>query len=363
MKSVNYLYNISRYCLGALFIFSGVAKSINPFGLSIQLGEYFTALGLEVLRPASAVGAIAMCAAELLLGLLLVTGLWRRAAAWVTVAAMTFFTSLTLWIALENPVSDCGCFGDLLKLSNWATFWKNIAFLPFTIVLWRGRNRQSEQKRAWYVWLLVPVSCFLAVYCYYGLPLLDATPFKVGVNIPAAMSIPDGAPRAEYHTTLIYRNLVSGKEREFEIDDTTWQDQSQWQFVDSKIHAITQGYEPPIKSMPMIESGMDVSSEVLGDVTPLLIFVTTEPDVLDLTLLESLVRKMRALGGRAILLSSSQREGQSLDGLRELLGDYTLIRTMIQNYRGGALLIENGTIQHKWAMSQLSDKTELNRCL
>lgn len=328
-----------------LFVFSGVAKSLNPFGLSIQIGDYLTAFGLDSLKVLSSVGAVLLPSLELLLGVMIALNLSRRVAGWGVLLSMTFFTGLTLWIALTNPVSDCGCFGDLLKLTNWETFFKNIVLLPFAIIYFRGREQGCSSGWKWY-FIAVPFSFALAIYSTFNLPLVDATPFKVGVNVIQAMSVPEGAPRDEVRTVLVYRGKADGVEREFEIDDPQWQDESKWEYVDTRTQIVAEGYKPAIKSLPMINlEGEDVARDVLLQRGKVVLVVTNHPDRVDLRAAAAFVVEQ---GARGVLLTSVSLDAlERVEGLEYYNSDYSVINTVMQYGDGGLVILDDGVIVEK----------------
>lgn len=344
MKS-KLFYNISRWTLAVVFMFSGLAKSINPFGLSIQLGDYLNVMNLGWFKPLVPLGAIMLPSVELLLGIMLLVALSRRVAAWGVLLAMSFFTALTLWIALYNPVSDCGCFGDILKLTNWETFIKNIILLPMSVVVFRMRGVGKSSTNMLYI-AAIPLSFALSIYTWFNLPLIDATPFKIGTNLLQGISTPPGAPQTEYETILIYKNLSDNSLHEFSLDDTRWQDTTKWAYVDSRSRVIKEGYVPPIKSLPMLDqNSRDVANEILASGGALTIIVTNDPQEINV---ESALR----LGGRVILLTSINTGLP--DRIEHYTSDYSVISTIIQNYAGGALILENGVIVEKKSLRELS---------
>lgn len=348
MKSKKLLYNLSRWLMALLFVFSGVAKSLNPFGLSVQLGDYLTAFGLSSLKVLAATGAVLLPSLEMLLGVMVAMNLGRRVARWGVLLSMCFFTGLTLWIALTNPVSDCGCFGDLLKLTNWETFFKNVVLLPFAVIyFWLSANDQSGRKSGWRWYLIaVPISFALALYSSFNLPLVDATPFKVGVNVLDAMTIPQGAARDEVRTILIYRNKADGTEREFDINDLEWQDDSKWEYVDTRTQVVTEGYRPAIKSLPMINvAGEDVSTDVLSYPGRVVLLVTNHAGRVNMEALSSFVQSNNARG--VMLTSESLGSWARVDGVECYNSDYSVISTVVQHYDGGVVILENGVIVDK----------------
>lgn len=343
----------ARYSLAALFIFSGASKAIDTFGLSVKLGEYLSAFGLGGWQPLAPVGAILLPSVELLIGLLLLTRTTPRIAAWGVFLAMSFFTPLTLWIALTNPVSDCGCFGDLLRLSNWATFWKNLLFWPLSFVLFLNRNavqlpKPSIVRTVVSYLILIPLSLMLSLWSYSSLPLLDPTPFRIGVHIPSAMSVQENDAR----TLLVYRDKTNGELREFEIADTTWYDSSRWEYVDTR--TIGQSRAPEIQSLPMFDDRLDRSDEILGRRGYTLLFAVNAYDPACDSAMIALADYIGQYNGRSVALSAFPLpETLSRSGIECFGSDHTLLRTLIQHRTGGALLLHDGTIIGKWAMNRL----------
>lgn len=354
MKS-KLFYNVSRYLLAALFLFSGFAKGINPFGLSIEFGEYFSAMGLDFLRPLSTVSAFVLPAAEFLLGAMLFAGVFRRFCAFAASIFMGFFTLLTLWIAIFNPVTDCGCFGDLLVISNWTTFFKNILFSGFAAVLFIHRNvKMSEPKaRLWITAALAAVSIALPLYCYSTLPLIDATPYKIGVNILSKMG---GGQADAGHTTLLYRNLETGKTQKFEISDTTWYDESKWEFVDSQTTITEKGQTAAIGALFFFdEHNNDVAPDILAIKTRTTLFIVPAPEQLEPEERMAISRAARAAlaAGDSVCLLHSSASIPTIAGAKPLSADQTLLRTMIQHHNGGVMVLQNGTITEKHPLKSI----------
>lgn len=244
---MKFLRNFSRIITGIIFIFSGFVKVIDPLGSAYKFTDYFTALSLDFLIQGALVFAIIMSVAELIIGIALLFNLVPKLASWGLLLFMGFFTPLTLWLAAANPVSDCGCFGDALILTNWQTFYKNLIILAFTIIVFISRKKFKPLYNSFFQWSLgvgfVIVSTFLAIYCIRNLPVIDFRPYHIGANIPEGMLIPQDqkANKDIYESTFIYEK--DGKQQEFTPDklpDTTWK------FIDAKHVLLKEGYKPPI---------------------------------------------------------------------------------------------------------------------
>ena len=139
--------HVCRIVLGAVFLFSGLAKGIDPWGSALKVEEYLDAFGLGGLSAVAAPLAVVQCVAESAVGLMLLYGTGLRLASLFALLFMAFFTLLTLVIAVWNPLDDCGCFGNALKLSNWMTFAKNVVLLPVAAVVWRDAKRRLYSAR------------------------------------------------------------------------------------------------------------------------------------------------------------------------------------------------------------------------
>ena len=238
------LATLCRLLLAATFVVSGFTKVIDPWGTALKIDEYLSIYSLEWLEPAAMWFSIWLCGAEMMMGCMLLFKVRIRLISIFAFVSMIFFTVLTFLSATLIPVEDCGCFGEAIKLSPWATFVKNLVLLPLAVVVW-WRYRPDR------IFAFKPVEVFLTVFffvgtmsigvhCYRHLPLVDFLPYKVGTDILAAMDEAGPAAEAGDETVLVYRNLATGQLREFALDDTEWQDAAQWEWVDTR----TGGLEP-----------------------------------------------------------------------------------------------------------------------
>ena len=237
-RSLRILSEVCRLILGATFLLSGFTKVVDPWGTAIKINEYLSIYGFEFLEPGSMAFSIWLCGAEMMMGCMLLCKVRIRLVSIFALVSMLFFTGLTLLSATIIPVEDCGCFGEALKLTPWQTFFKNLVLLPMAAVVWyRYRHdrifafRRAEVVLTLFFFLL---TMGLGTWCYRHLPLMDFLPYKVGVNIYEAMHAP--APQAEEDAAvvLVYRNRITGAEREFTLDDPEWQDAATWEWVDTR---------------------------------------------------------------------------------------------------------------------------------
>ena len=220
---MNTFRSFSRIITGIVFIFSGFVKGVDPLGSTYKFTDYFNAFHLGFLEPVALPLAVFLSSTELVLGITLLIGYRMRVTAWVLLLFMSFFTILTLILALTNPVTDCGCFGDALILTNWQTFFKNIVLMIFVLVIFTGRFKYSTIRQPLTEWIVVAfffaATVIFSLYNYMHLPVLDFRPYSIGTNIREGMTIPEGAPEDVYSTELIYKNKKTGQEKSFTLEN------------------------------------------------------------------------------------------------------------------------------------------------
>ena len=269
--------SISRILLGLVFIFSGVVKSIDPLGTVYKIEDYLKAFGgfFTELLPMAEVAAWALIILELLLGVCMVLNIRTQWTAWVSLLFYFVMTPLTLYIALTNPVSDCGCFGDAVVLTNWQTFWKNVVLIILAIVLVACRK---HTRQLWSNWMEVVLSVLTIVaavafmtWTRLHLPLKDFRPYKVGNHLPTLMEYPDDAEPDVYEYSFVYEK--DGVEQTFTLENYPKGD-STWTFVRSNSKLIKKGYEPPIHDFEIINAeGEDLTWDILESEEPVTLVV------------------------------------------------------------------------------------------
>jgi uncharacterized membrane protein YphA (DoxX/SURF4 family) len=263
---IKVLAEFSRLLIGIVFIFSGFVKAVDPMGGAIKIGEYLTSFGLDKLEPLSVLLSFNLSAIEFVLGICMLLGVYRRYTAIWVLLFMSFMTPLTLYLALFDPVSDCGCFGDAIILSNWATFWKNIVLDALIIGLWLLQKRlYNSWLTSFPSWVLTItfslITIGVGIHSLNNLPFIDFRPYKIGNDILEGMELPEGAQRDQYRTTFIYSR--DGVEQEFELQDAPYND-STWTFVEQRTELIAKGEEPPIHDFSIITTeGDDLTYDIL----------------------------------------------------------------------------------------------------
>lgn len=359
-KTFNVLLQIACFLLGAVFVFSGFVKAIDPLGTTYKLEEYFRSFGgfFESFAGISFSLSILLSTIELLIGLSLLLRVQLKWASYGAFLFMLVMTPLTLYIAIKNPVSDCGCFGDALVISNWATFFKNLVLIIFSIPLLIYNNRVKSFFVCRTQLILLPAFLFtgigLSLYCYNHLPLIDFLPYKVGVNIPNAMTVPENAPIDKYETTFIYAK--NGIQKEFTLQNYPKGD-STWKFVDQKTVIVTEGYKAPIHDFSILnEHFEDITEQVLydtGSTYLLIMYDLKQSSPKGIAKSEALYQKSILTGASFYALTaSSDEEVLAFKSKNKVTypfckTDPTTLKTMIRA-NPGLLLIKNGTITGKW---------------
>ncbi len=266
---MKYVKVVSRIILGIVFIFSGFVKAVDPLGSAYKFADYFSAFKLGFLEFSALPLGVFLAVFELVLGITLILGYRRKTVYWILMWFMSFFTLLTFVLALSNPVSDCGCFGDALILTNWETFLKNVILMVFVLILYLQRKQEVETGLRYREWMVIIIffagaACF-SIWNYRHLPLLDFRPYDVGTVIQDEMEIPEGVPVDEYETTLIYKNKETGKSEEFSMENYP-RDTLVWEFESSDSKLVNKGYEPPIHDFAIMdEYGDDLADEILNN--------------------------------------------------------------------------------------------------
>jgi hypothetical protein len=330
-------------------------------GSAYKFHDYFLAFNLEFLDFLSLPLAILLCTIEFIAGFSVLTGLKQKTGIWLVMILMLIFTPLTLVLALTNPVSDCGCFGDAIVLTNWETFAKNIVVLAFTIILFTGRNQVRPVLRSSREWTILSSATVLfilfSIYNLIFLPVIDFLPYKTGTKIEDKMIIPEGVPSDEYETTFIYEK--DGVRKEFTIDDYPAND-STWIFVDQKSVLIKKGYVPPIHDFNLTSmNGEDMTQKILTQPGYSLLMISGKLEDSRDSHLEEGFKTGRYCIEKGIdfyiVTASGSDEVRSYDnGLAYCSADETTLKTMIRS-NPGYILLKDGTITGKWSWANLPD--------
>ncbi len=358
---INLLRHFSRILAGLLFLYSGFVKGIDPLGSAYKFNDYFEAFGLSFMMPISLSLSFFLSAAEFLLGAALITGLRMRVFAWLSLLFMSFFTILTFYLAIKNPVSDCGCFGDAIILTNWQTFYKNLIINIFVGFVFFQRE---HYKRLWssileYIMLAIIFVSFILFswYNYNHLPLIDYRPYKVGTHIPSAMLVPEGAAVDVYKTIFYYKNLKTGEVKEFNDKNYPWQDTLNWSFSSYESKLVSKGFEPTIHDFSLkTNSGIDTTEQILAAQGYTFFLVSYELDVANYNALVKADEFAIAAAKKGLgfyCLTSATAESIEAFKIKSnvhysfLSTDKIPLKTIVRS-NPGLVLIKGGTILANW---------------
>ncbi len=347
------MVNLSRLLLGAVLAVSGFVKAVDPKGLFYKLREYTVAFSLDAIPDAWVeLASLMLPAAEFVLGVLLVMGVYNRLVTRLVFVVFLLFTPFTLLVALWNPVQDCGCFGDALNMSNWTSFAKNVILLLLAMVVCIKHRLFVRKVRLSNRWMVAVSSLLFAVAVemvgVYDLPIVDFRPFAVGTDLRTATEdIP-----SEYK--VVYRLEKDGQTCEF--TDENYPD-STWRYLGSRSDVIRQGTPAKILDFVLLDDeGRDYAPDILADsgyVFMLVMHDVGNADESRVDIINDLYLYCTEHGIPFYAVTASDEDDVLLWGKRTgaeyqvLWADDIMLKTMIRA-NPGVMLLKDGTVAGKW---------------
>ncbi len=361
---MKYLVGVVRIFVGILFIISGFIKLNDPVGFSFKLEEYFSqgVLDLPFFTPYALAISILVVVVEVMVGVALIIGYRRKVTIWLLLAMIVFFTFLTFYSAYFNKVTDCGCFGDAIKLTPWESFTKDVVLLVLIIILYIGRKYITPFFKPQTVMAVLLASLLACIgYVYYvlnHLPVIDFRPYEIGKNIEEGMGVPEGAPKAIFEYRWKFN--VGGTE---EIVVTNGDYPSvDGEFVDVETEEIQAGYEPPVHDFTIEQEGENYAASLLQE--PKLVMIIAydlRKSNLDVfTEIKKTADEAIENGYKVIGMSASGPDQTNLLIKEYNLGfdfyftDETTLKTIVRS-NPGVLVLEQGTIKQKVHYNDLED--------
>ena len=329
---MRFLRGLCRVLFALTFIVSGILKLLDPVGTGLIMKEYLDFMNLDFLMNAAIPLGMALSTLEFTIGICVLSGLRIRIIAWVALVLVAFFTALTFYLMLYNPISDCGCFGEAIHLTNTQTFIKNVVLLVLAFLIFLGRKRATRLAPAWLEWLFVGIFALLAlsvsVRALATIPQVDFTAYRVGNSLDELAQ----ENQARYETTFLYTK--DGHTKEFTLDNLP---DDTWTYLDSKTVQVG-------GSTKMAQ--VDFTLEQMQG--PVLAITVYSPEALTRENLDRIdqFRKAALLQGHEVVLYGPTDEYVTAD--RKSL--MTLNRS-----NGGAVYFNDGTIVAKWANVELPD--------
>ncbi len=365
MKILN---NISQFIVGIVFIFSGFVKAIDPLGSTYKFIDYFEAFGMDFFNSIAFPLAIILSTLEFIIGFSILFSVKKKYTTWLLMLFMVFFTILTLILAIYNPVTDCGCFGDAIIMTNWQTFGKNIFLMIFTIILFINRNKfevKWNNVKQWsYLFVAFLLIFTISVYYYNNLPLIDFRPYKVGTYIPEKMIVPENARKTEYKTILKYQKNDILKEFTLEnLPDSTWE------WVSTENILISKGDDPKIHDFTISTLfGNDITEIVLNDdkFTFLMIaYDLNKSNIKNIDKINELSSFAVESGKSNFICLTSSLKSEINDFKEKTNASYSFfntdeitLKTIIRS-NPGIVLLKNGTILAKWHHRDIPSKEDI----
>ncbi len=359
-----------RFLLAGVFIFSGFVKAVDPWGTFYKIQDYLIAMGIPGGIPDLLIflASVFLACLEFCLGAYLFFGIRRRITPRLVLLMMSVMTPLTLWLAVSNPISDCGCFGDAILMTNWETFGKNVLLLVAAVSVCKWRKCIFPLVTIRFDWLIALYSWIyifgIIIYSYWNLPIFDFRPYHVGADIRQGMVIPDGETPPVFETRFVMQK--DGVKKEFTIENYP---DSTWTFVDSYMIVKEKGYEPPIHdfSIVKVDDGEDITNQVLQDENYTFLLVSHQLNKADegcIDLINELYDySMENNYGFYCLTSASDED---IEGWRERTGaeypfaimDNITLKTIIRS-NPGLILLKEGKVVNKWSVNNIPDEYQL----
>jgi uncharacterized membrane protein YphA (DoxX/SURF4 family) len=350
------LVGVSRIFVGILFIISGLIKLNDPVGFSFKLGDYFApeVLNLPFLEPFALGIAVLVVIFEVMLGLMLIVGYAKKFTLWSLLLMIVFFTFLTFYSAYFNKVTDCGCFGDALKLTPWESFSKDVVLLILILFLFAGRKYIQPFFTAGMRSILVFVSLILCLWLGFHvlehLPVVDFRAYKVGDNIKEGMETPPDAPRAVYEYN--WKFDVNGEEK---IVTNMGEDPKvDGELLGVETNVIQKGYEPPIHDFSIERDGIDYTIQMLEEEN-LIVVIAYNLDIAEndgFIAMKEATNKAIKNGYKVIGMSASSTEETEIITAKYDLNfkfyfcDMTALKTIMRS-NPSIMALEKGTIMQK----------------
>lgn len=371
-KTKSNILLIARIIFGLVFLFSGFVKAVDPLGTAYKISDYLEAFSLTSLDFLAFPASLLLIATEFTIGFNILFNVHLKASTWIASLFMLVMTPVTLYLAISNPISDCGCFGDAIVMTNWQTFYKNVVLCIILAIIALLQNHTRPWLSNWGAWIvtLLPIliSFGISIYCYNLLPIIDFRPYKIGNNIIEGMQIPEDAPLDKYETTFFYEK--DGIEQAFTLDNYPAED-STWTFVRQESKLIEQGFVPPIHDFSIITEDGDITDLVLEDAGYTLLVISHKVEkasTKNIKCVKSTIANAKKAGANVIWLTSSYSDDiekfKSEYGINDTFGatDDITLKTIVRS-NPGLVLIKDATVIEKWHHNSLPTKDKLNQLI
>ncbi|WP_258105451.1 BT_3928 family protein [Marinoscillum sp. MHG1-6] len=361
---MKYIYEAARYLVGALFIFSGLIKVNDPVGTAIKLEEYFDVFAydfapfFEWFVPAALFLSVVLSVLEIVLGVALILGFQMRVTAWALLGLIVFFTFLTFYSAYFNKVTDCGCFGDAIKLTPWESFTKDIILLALIILIFINRGSYQSHFSSWFQWMKVGGATLFfvlfAIYCIRHLPVIDFRAYAIGNHLPSLM---------EPSEPLVYEYIMEKDGKEYALE--TYPTGSEYTF--KAMNLVNPDAQPKITDLSVwTDEGEYTEELMLGDKLLIVIYSAEKANVDHFDEINELVGSLGNVKPWVLTASGYDifepfRHEVQL-AVPYYYADATVLKTMARS-NPAILLLSNGTVLGKWHYNDVPDIAEIKELL
>ena len=358
------LREIARWIVGGLFIFSGAIKVNDPVGTAIKLEEYFQVFSDDIASiftifiPAALFFSVFLSVLEVVLGVALIVGYRMKLTAWILLVIIVFFTFLTFYSAYFNKVTDCGCFGDAIKLTPWQSFYKDIILLILIgFIFWQReayRSLLSQKVGNIVVGASTLVFIILAITAIRHLPFIDFRTYAIGNSIPQLMQ-----PSGELEYAYIMEK--DGKEYSFPNYPS---DQT---YVFKSLEVLNPEVQPKITDLAVWNDDGEFTEQLLQGNR--LIFITYNTDKASTSHIDEMRELLGTVKGteNLILTASGYEQFEAFRHTHQLATPYfyadaTVLKTMIRS-NPGLILLSNGVVMGKWHHNDVPTASEVHRLI
>ncbi|MGJ1189526.1 BT_3928 family protein [Sphingobacterium sp. G1-14] len=371
----NYLLGFCRIFTGLLFIFSGFIKANDPTGFGYKLQEYFEVFHLTAFNEYATAIAVVICGFEILLGALLLLGVYANTVAWGLLLLILFFTFLTFYSAFFEVVTSCGCFGDAIPLTPWQSFSKDLVLLALILIIFFNRKQlrsiiKGSGNQFVATVITAIISLGIGIYTVNYLPFIDFLPYKVGNNLPSLMVLPEGKQGDLFEQIYTMKNKKTGETKKVNdkvyMADKLWEDES-WEIIgepESKL--VKKGYDIPIPDLLITDAdGADHTQEIIANPYYNLVIVAKDLSSTNIDAVQKINQAAIQLtkdynGLRVVLLTASaSKDAQYLSDKMQLIAeifyaDLIPLKSMVRA-NPGVLLLKGGNVVGKWHYNNFPD--------
>ena len=371
----NYLLGFCRIFTGLLFIFSGFIKANDPTGFGYKLQEYFEVFHLTAFNEYATAIAVVICGFEILLGALLLFGVYANLVAWGLLLLILFFTFLTFYSAFFEVVTSCGCFGDAIPLTPWQSFSKDLVLLVLILIIFFYRKQirpiiKGSGNQFVVTLITAVVSLGIGVYTVNYLPFIDFLPYKIGNNLPSLMVLPEGKEADVFEQLYTMKNKKTGETKKVNdkiyMADKLWEDES-WEIIgEPESRLVKKGYDIPIPDLLITDAdGADHTQEIIANPYYNVIIVAKDLSSTNIDALQKINQTVTQMtkdynGLRVVLLTASaSKDAQYLSDKMQLIAeiyyaDLIPLKSMVRA-NPGVILLKGGNVMGKWHYNNFPD--------